>query len=157
MERQYYSRKSYVQGSKRKLSESKFSRIIICGGRDFKDRDFIYGYLNFKRKDFSTNPIFIHGAATGADTLGGQWAKDMGFRVEEYPAKWDDLDHPDAVIKTRPNGRKYNVMAGFMRNTEMLLTKPDLVIAFPGGNGTNHMIAESTKAGVKVIKLSYKK
>lgn len=74
-----------------------------------------------------------------------------------YPAKWDDLDHPDAVIKTRKDGTKYNVMAGFIRNKEMLVEgKPDLVIAFPGGNGTDNMIDLADKAGIKVIKVTRK-
>ena len=40
--------------------------------------------------------------------------------------------------------------AGPIRNRWMLALGPDLVIAFPGGQGTANMIAQARKAGVNV-------
>jgi predicted Rossmann-fold nucleotide-binding protein len=40
-----------------------------------------------------------------------------------------------------------------MRNARMLTYKPDLVIAFPGGRGTEDMISQARTAGVTVTKV----
>ena len=45
----------------------------------------------------------------------------------------------------------HGLRAGTVRNREMLRTcKPEIVVAFPGGSGTEHMIEISFKAGVRV-------
>jgi hypothetical protein len=54
---------------------------------------------------------------------------------EPYPADW------------ARDGRG----AGFLRNERMLAeAKPHLVVAFPGGRGTAHMVARAEAAGVAV-------
>lgn len=136
---------------------SKYSRILICGGRDFNDEAFLRSYLDYKRMWFADNCEIIHGDARGADKLAGKWAESRGYTVRPFPAEWDNLDHPEAIIKTRANGKKYNVNAGFIRNKQMLIEgNPDLVIAFPGGNGTDNMIEQADKANVEIIKVKYR-
>ena len=82
--------------------------------------------------------VVVHGAAAGADSLGGDWATARGIPVQVFPADWDTL------------GRK----AGPIRNQQMLDDgKPDLVVAFPGGRGTAHMMRISREAGVEVIEV----
>jgi hypothetical protein len=89
--------------------------------------------------------------------LASAWAKERGIAGKDYPADWNDLDHPQAIIKTRKNGTKYNVNAGFIRNQQMLdENEIDLVIAFPGGNGTADMIKRSLAKNIKVIKVDKK-
>ena len=85
----------------------------------------------------SETPIscLVHGAAHGADTLAGEWAKIRGVPVEVYPAEWTTF------------GRA----AGPIRNKRMLVQgKPDSVVAFPGGLGTAGMVRLATQAGVPV-------
>lgn len=133
---------------------SKFSRILVCGGRTFTDTSIIFGYLDFKSRDFTEDAVIIHGAARGADSKAGEWAHIRGYKVEEFPAKWNDLAHPDAVIATTSYGKLYNKNAGFIRNQQMLVEgKPDLVIAFPGGGGTENMIKQSKLAGLAPIRI----
>lgn len=105
-------------------------RVLVCGGRDYWDKATI-------RKELAeVKPTsVIHGAARGADTLAGEVAEAMGVPVEEYPARWND----------------YGKAAGPIRNQAMLERgKPDLVLAFPGGNGTADMVQRARKAGVPV-------
>lgn len=73
----------------------------------------------------------IHGAARGADELAGIVATELGCHVTPYPAQWDRL------------GKQ----AGFRRNEQMLLEKPNVVIAFKSNldtslqrGGTEHMM-----------------
>ena len=95
-------------------------RVLVCGGRN---------YSNYKRvAEFlaSIEPtVVIHGGARGADSLAGRWARENNVKEEVYPAKWN----------------LYGRAAGPIRNRQMLEeSKPDLVVAFPGGSGTAHMI-----------------
>ena len=94
----------------------------------------------------------IEGGATGADRLGREWAISRNIPYETYAAKWDNLDVPGAVVKTRSDGKKYNAKAGFDRNGDMLKANPDGVVAFPGGRGTDDMVRQSGNAKVPVWK-----
>lgn len=118
-------------------------KIIVCGGRDYKDRDAtarILTDIKERRGLFADFPepveVVIHGNARGLDRMAGIIAHQLGFKVKKYPAQWD----------------KYENAAGPIRNRQMLEEeKPDAVVAFPGGAGTDNMVAQAVKYGVKVI------
>lgn len=95
----------------------------------------------------------IHGGARGADRFAKEWAFANKVKATEFPAKWEDLEVPDAVIKTRRDGKQYNVLAGFMRNQAMVDSKPDLVVAFPGGAGTADAVRRAKEAGIEVLEI----
>lgn len=118
-------------------------RVLVCGGRDYNDRDTIHNTLC--RIDAELGPItcVIHGAATGADHEGMIWAQMMatvpGRKITHAPfvAEWDRL------------GRA----AGPVRNARMIEEgKPDLVLAFSGGRGTADCVKRATAAGISVIR-----
>lgn len=115
-------------------------RILVCGGRDFEDRAFLFHVLSAAHalEPFS---VLIHGDARGADRMAGRWAKLNNIRVLEFPAQWV----------------KHGKAAGPIRNSEMLaLSQPELVIAFPGGDGTADMIKKAQRAGVPVLRIQHK-
>lgn len=108
-------------------------RVIVCGGRDYHAKVELFNALDaFHTKNHIIE--VIHGAARGADTLAGEWAASRMVPCTPVPADWE----------------KYKKAAGFRRNEEMLKRSPGYVIAFPGGNGTAHMVEIATKAGVPV-------
>jgi hypothetical protein len=110
-------------------------KILVCGGRDYSDAARVNSFLDAMHR-VEPVTLLIHGAARGADSLGAAWAKSRGVPTQAFPAQWG----------------RYGRRAGFLRNTEMLeVGKPDLVVAFPGGRGTAHMVASSKDAGVEVI------
>jgi len=116
------------------------TRVLVCGGRHYADRDRLFQCLDLLIHVLSPRKIscIIHGAQRGADTLAGEWAKARGIPVEPFPAKWND----------------YGNAAGSIRNAQMLREgKPDLIVAFDGGPGTANMINKAGDAGVSVIKL----
>jgi len=95
--------------------------------------------------------LLIHGDANGLDRTAGSVAEDMGIEVQKVPAKWDEIDVPGAVVKVNKFGRKYNVLAGRWRNTEMIkVWHPDFGMVFPGGSGTAHMKNEMMIYGVPI-------
>jgi hypothetical protein len=108
-------------------------RVLVCGGRDFNDWDWMNETLTFYAFGAS---VIIHGGARGADKLAGDWARASGTRCEVFPAHW------------QLHGRR----AGPIRNQQMIDEgKPDLVIAFPGGNGTADMVKRAVKAGIELV------
>ena len=119
-------------------------RILVCGGRDFKDwkllRDTLDVFLPQPIEDRiglmnNRHITIISGCAKGADSLAFDWASIHRTNYEGYPADWE----------------KYGKLAGYIRNKRMLDEgKPDLVIAFPGGKGTAMMVKIAKEAGVEV-------
>ena len=108
-------------------------RVLVCGGRGYYDRAFLWGYLD--RLGPPKVSAIISGMAPGADTLATRWAKRFDVPVQEFPADWSG------------HGRS----AGPIRNQRMLDEgKPDLVVAFPGGRGTADMVRRAKTAGIKV-------
>lgn len=116
-------------------------RVIIAGGRDFND----YDLLKIKCDRILQNQdevIIISGGAKGADSLGERYAKDKGYTIDLFPAKWDE----------------YGKKAGPIRNEEMA-NNADSLIAFWDGNskGTKHMIDTATNKGLSVRVIEYKR
>lgn len=108
-------------------------KVLVCGGRDYANRGMLFGVLDGSH---TVTPIdlLIHGAALGADTLAQEWAEYRGVRSLQFPADWET----------------HGKAAGPMRNKKMLLEKPELVIAFPGGCGTANMIGLAEDADIPV-------
>lgn len=114
---------------------SKPRRVLICGDRHWTDRFLISMVLNTLPAD----AVIIHGAAPGADTIAGNIAREMGLRVEPYPAEWDKHGHA----------------AGPIRNQQMLDEgKPTEVHAFHSdlkkSKGTKDMVRRARTAGLPV-------
>lgn len=109
-------------------------KVIVCGGRNFWDKDFVFFKLD---EIHSQTPItlVIHGAPAGADSLANAWANENKIQRLPCPANWKD----------------YGKRAGIIRNAEMLALNPNMVIAFPGGTGTQNMIDISKNAGFNVV------
>lgn len=111
-------------------------RVLICGGRDYNDRWFMFDCLDKYEAEFGPFDCVIEGGARGVDTFAKIWANDLNIPVEEYPADW----------------KTHGKSAGYIRNKQMLDEgKPDLVIAFPGGPGTFMIKRLASESGVKVI------
>lgn len=109
-------------------------RVLVCGSREWTDRDAIYNFLAFLTRD----NVVIHGAARGADSIAAEAAGRRGAAVVAFPAEWD----------------KHGKAAGPIRNQRMLDEgKPDVVIAFGVGRGTGDMIRRAGKAGVPVYQI----
>src|SRR4051812_2885166 len=109
-------------------------RLLVCGGRDFNDRDAVNDALN---RVHSKRPVtlLIHGDAPGADRLANRWAEEHAVRRAPYPANWAEL----------------GPSAGPIRNQRMIDEgKPEGVVAFPGGVGTADMVRRVEAAGLKV-------
>lgn len=107
----------------------------MCGGRDYSDACVLDSYLDRLHAAHRLSRL-IHGGARGADSLAGRWAESRHVPVEVYLAEW----------------ARHGRAAGPIRNERMLREgKPDLVVAFPGGAGTAHMVRLARKSLVPVV------
>lgn len=114
------------------------SRILVCGGRDYKDRTRVHATL----EDYPHLTHLAQGGASGADALARQWcervAKKRAIVCVTYPADW----------------KKMGKRAGPARNQRMIDEfQPELVIAFPGGIGTADCVRRAEAAGITVRRI----
>ena len=112
-------------------------KILVCGGRKYDAPDTVFGALDRLRAAGCVDMV-IHGGAKGADALAGRWAHDRGVQEVICPANWD----------------RRGTWAGPIRNSAMLLLQPDLVLAFPGGKGTEDMVRKAEAKGIRVQRIS---
>lgn len=109
-------------------------RVLVCGGRNYQNKRFLFEELDMLNVEEGITMV-IEGGASGADNLAFEWARSRYKPVITHFADWASL----------------GVAAGPIRNAEMLQNyAPDLVIAFPGGKGTEDMVNRAKTANVEV-------
>ena len=120
------------------LTPYRGKRALVCGGRDFDHFDDVWRTLN------ALDPCaVIQGGATGADSLAATWWR------THY------TDEPETYPPRREDAKRWgHARACTMRNARMLAEgRPDYVLAFPGGRGTEDMVAKAKAAGVPVLRV----
>ncbi|MDB5584871.1 MAG: hypothetical protein JWR80_10047 [Bradyrhizobium sp.] len=133
------------------------TRLLVCGGREYGEipngcpPDQVAAYrLAAGRAIFILRETLDHlhaerrftdlvnGAAKGADRHAVRWALPRGLTINSFGPDW----------------RKHGKAAGPIRNQQMVdIGKPDLVVAFPGGDGTADMVRRAKAANIEVIEL----
>jgi hypothetical protein len=101
--------------------------VLVFGGRDYDDKEAFDSFMDrlaaqYKAAGDDITHV-IHGAYRGADTLADEWAVAHGIQPVACKALWVT----------------YANAAGPRRNRLMLMLKPDVAVAFPGGRGTEDM------------------
>ena len=109
------------------------SIVLVCGGRDYDDREFLDAYLDAENRLYNFSHV-IHGGYDGADTLAHRWALRNGIQPVVCEANW----------------KLYGSKAGPIRNMRMAELKPHWAYAFPGGPGTQGMIEILQGLGIEV-------
>lgn len=113
-------------------------RIIVCGGRHYTDRDNVFRVLDKIHTLRGVAEVIQGECPTGADKFAREWA--VGYGIP--------------LVRCRAEREKHGKRAGPLRNRYMLTLKPDGVVAFSGGRGTQDMIYAAQEAGVPVYLLS---
>ena len=94
----------------------------------------------------------VSGRCKGVDISGENWAVNSNIHVEPFPAEWDNLKQPGAVIKTRKDGSQYNASAGKYRNRQMAKYADALIAIWDGkSGGTGHMISAAREEFIPVF------
>lgn len=112
-------------------------RVLVCGGRKFDNRPFLFAVLDLVHGRDRRIDIVIEGGARGADRLAREWAVDRGVPFRTFEADWD-------LHRSR---------AGPARNRKMYREgQPDVVLAFEGGSGTADMMRVAEEGGTRVVR-----
>lgn len=107
--------------------------IIVTGGRNYNDHVIVQEVLNIINPD-----LIVQGGAFGADELARRYAQIHGIQCITIEANWN------------LHGR----FAGPKRNIEMLEMYPTaIVVAFPGGKGTENCIKEASKRNKIILQV----
>lgn len=123
-------------------------RVVVFGGRNYAGRSTLYRALDAVHARRKITCI-VEGEASGADRLAREWAEDRGVAVDPYPADWDNIDRPGAVVRRNKYGKLYDALAGHVRNEQMLREgRPQFAIGCPGGTGTADMTERCLAYGI---------
>lgn len=111
-------------------------RIIVTGGRDYKDE------MKVRRVLLSLRPTYIHvgDCPTGVDLFVRNWCAYHHIQHQVWQAPW----------------LKMGTKAGPWRNREMVKgpwVDPPLLVAFPGNKGTRDCIKHGINFNLTVLKV----
>lgn len=116
-------------------------KIVIAGGRDFKDYKSLKKRVLYYIGNMNMNDVtIVSGGANGADSLGERFAKEFGYNLKRFPADWD----------------KHGKSAGFIRNAQMAKYADACIVFWDGkSRGTKHMIDLANKEKIKLRVVEY--
>ena len=115
-------------------------KVLVCGSREWTNEKVIRDVLrNYLAADDVT---IINGACRGADKISTKVAKELGFKVKEFPADW----------------KKFGRAAGPKRNERMAKQFPEMVLCFHNNlnesKGTKNMIETAKKFNIPFLIIS---
>ena len=108
-------------------------RVAVTGGRDFSNKEMATRAFDALLNQSEKHTI-VCGGSKGADMLCFEIATKLSYKTERY----------------LPNWNKYGKAAGPIRNREMMSSNIDLLIAFPGGKGTENCINLAKSMGIPI-------
>lgn len=113
-------------------------RIAVTGGRDYTNADRVSAILRSVDRVVPGEITLVHGNAQGADTMARNVAIALGWKHESWVPQWDE----------------YGKAAGPIRNRNMLSSGIDLLIAFPGGRGTQGCVEIAHEMKLHVMEVN---
>lgn len=122
-------------------------KILVCGGRDFNKRKMLFSALDELHAKTPIT-IVVHGGQRGADILAGEWAVAHSVEERAYPVN-HEIDGPWPGAGPRRNLRMFRAE----RHGRGLDLGLELVVAFPGGRGTEGMCAIAEGNGITVLRV----
>ena len=123
-------------------------KVIIAGSRTINDYTLVNKVI--KNSGFKIDEV-ISGCANGVDKCGEYWAKAHDIPIKYFPADWDNIEHSKAIVKINKYGKKYNAIAGMLRNEEMAMYANALIaIIKDNSSGTTNMIKLAEKYKLKI-------
>ncbi len=130
-------------------------RTIIAGSRTVESIALVEQAIELSM--FRITEV-VSGCAPGADSFGELWAKAKMIPIKRFPAIWNDLSHPNALIKTNSRGQQYDARAGHRRNEDMASYADQLIAVWDGAStGTADMLERARYHCLVVFVYDYSK
>lgn len=116
-------------------------KLIIAGTRDFDDYEKMRKEVDaFLKKHQVDAPEIVSGGAKGADALGERYAREKGYAINRFPAKWN----------------LFGKAAGPIRNEKMARYADACIVFWDGeSRGTRSMIALSKEYELELSVVLY--
>jgi hypothetical protein len=120
--------------------------VAVTGGRDFCNGALIESVLDALHFGSPTQnkthiELLVHGGCVGVDTIAGLWAYTNCIQTCVFAI---------TDVQWRMAGRG----SGPYRNRQMLeVTRPNLLVAFPGGCGTANCVQIARGLGIEVLEV----
>lgn len=111
---------------------------LVCGGRDYANAERVNAVLDELAPD-----LVIHGAARGADSLAGAWARSRGIPAIDFPANWHIHGKRAGMVRNQSMADALGVARKNRHGT--------VIVAFPGGRGTAHMVSTGFANQFRVV------
>lgn len=92
--------------------------VIIAGSR-LLTKDEVYSVMSDVPIAVKITHVISGKAPSGGDFWGEKWAIENEIPIIPFPADWDNIDAPNAIVKTNAYSKQYNARAGFDRNQLM--------------------------------------
>ena len=114
-------------------------KIIVAGGREFNNYKLLKEKLDYFLKN-KTDIEIVSGKQRGADTLGENYAKEKGYKIQPFPPDWNT----------------YGLSAGYKRNKQMAEYADSCVCFWDGKSpGTKSMIGLAKKYNLNLRIVKY--
>lgn len=126
--------------------------LAIIGSRSFNNFESAQSIF----KDYFNDKVdtIISGGAKGADFIAKKLSNTFNKKYIEFPADWYNLSAAPCKIKIDKNNKKYNVLAGFNRNKD-IINNCNFVLAFFDGvsPGTKNslILAKEKKINTMIV------
>lgn len=125
-------------------------KTIIAGSRWIEDYDLVIRIINSCYIMTEITEV-VSGQAPGVDSLGEMWAIENDIPIKPFPANWEDLSQPNAIIRTNKWGQKYDAYAGPRRNKKMAEYADALILIWDGkSDGSYDMKSWAFKYELKI-------
>jgi len=92
--------------------------VIIAGSR-LLTKEEVYAAIADCSISCKITHVISGKAPSGGDFWGEKWAIENEIPIVPFPADWDNIDTPNAIVKVNSHGKSYNARAGFDRNQLM--------------------------------------
>ncbi len=115
------------------------ARVIIAGGRDFKDYELLERKLDIYLSRLENIEIITSGGRNGTETLAKKYAKKHNIICTELNIKWSKLKFPKQTRET----------------TESIVRASDVMVLFDGGDKKD-AIVQMFKSGAIKYRMPYK-
>ena len=114
--------------------------VAVTGGREFADWRIIDSTLDALHSKTAIS-VLVQGGANGADDIARTWAITNTVQIAEFRV-------------TGTQWTRLGKSAGPTRNRLMLeVTRPNLLVAFPGGSGTANCVKTARELGIEVFEV----
>lgn len=128
-------------------------RVILTGDRNWHAPDLAEKVRNRLLLRYGPGLVIVHGGATGIDRSFAEACGDLGVEQEADPARWEELDHPVAVIRFDGRNRPYNANAGPIRKAAMVAAGAETCLTFhraiTGSKGMKTVFDGQSRPGIR--------